>query len=67
MIGEKNMSKELTVFKEEAIKSKFEKLRFQFGTSSCEGIRKLPYVFTEQGVVNILSALTNDMTIKQSF
>ncbi len=25
-------------------------LKFQFGTSSWGGIRKLPYVFTEQGV-----------------
>ena len=31
-------------------KEEFNNLMFQFGTSSYGGTRKLPYVFTEQGV-----------------
>lgn len=37
---------------------------FQFGTSSYDGTRKLPYVFTEQGV-SMLSAVLRSPTAVQ--
>ena len=38
-------------------KQEAENLMFQFGTSSWGGLRKLPYVFTEQGVGCFLPCL----------
>jgi hypothetical protein len=37
---------------------------FQFGTSSWGGIRKLPYVFTEQGVAMLSSVLRSNRAIR---
>src|ERR1700752_774139 len=41
-------------------KREFEILKFQFGTSSWGGARKLPFVFTEQGVAMLSGILTSD-------
>src|SRR3989338_10461505 len=41
-------------------KKEFENLKFQIGTSSWGGIRKLPYVFTEHGVAT-LSGILNSL------
>ena len=38
-------------------------LKFQFGTSSWGGTRKLPYVFTEQGVAMLSSVLNSERAI----
>ena len=45
-------------------KEEFNNLMFQFGTSSYGGTRKLPYVFTEQGV-SMLSAVLRSPTAVQ--
>jgi len=45
-------------------KEEFEILKFQFGTSSWGGIRKLPYVFTEHGTLMASSILRNPVAIK---
>ena len=39
-------------------------LKFQFGTSSWGGTRKLPYVFTEQGVAMLSSVLNSERAIQ---
>ena len=44
-------------------KREFEILKFQFGTSSWGGARKLPFVFTEQGVAMLSGILTSDTAI----
>lgn len=44
--------------------AEFNNLMFQFGTSSWGGIRKLPYVFTEQGVAMLSSVLRSRRAIK---
>jgi len=41
-----------------------ENLKFQFGTSNWGGIRKLPYVFTEQGVAMLSGVLRSNIAIK---
>lgn len=41
----------------------FRNLMFQFGTSSWGGTRKLPYVFTEQGVAMLSGVLNSDRAI----
>lgn len=41
----------------------FKNLKFQFGTSSWGGTRKLPYVFTEQGVAMLSSVLRSERAI----
>src|SRR5476651_2847777 len=41
----------------------FKNLMFQFGTSSWGGTRKLPYVFTEQGVAMLSGVLNSDRAI----
>jgi regulator of replication initiation timing len=38
-------------------------LRSHFGTSSWGGIRKLPYVFTEQGIAMLSGILNSDRAI----
>jgi hypothetical protein len=38
-------------------RSEFNDLKFQFGTSSWGGTRKLPRVFTEQGIAMLSSVL----------
>lgn len=42
----------------------FQNLKFQFGTSSWGGTRKLPYVFTEQGVAMLSSVLNSQRAIQ---
>ena len=41
----------------------FENLIFQIGTSSWGGTRKMPYVFTEQGVAMLSSVLNSERAI----
>ena len=41
----------------------FANLMFHFGTSSWGGTRKLPYVFTEQGVAMLSGILNSDRAI----
>ncbi len=45
-------------------KEEFEILMFQNGTSSWGGTRKLPYVFTEQGVAMLSSILNSEQAIR---
>jgi hypothetical protein len=45
-------------------KSEFDNLIFHFGISSWGGTRKLPYVFTEQGVAMLSSVLHSRRAIK---
>lgn len=42
----------------------FENLRSQIATSSWGGVRKMPYVFTEHGVLMLSSILNSDRAIK---
>jgi len=44
-------------------KAEFKNLMFQIGTSSWGGIRKLPYVFTEQGIAMLSSVLNSRRAI----
>jgi hypothetical protein len=41
-------------------KEEFKNLKSQFATSSWGGVRKMPYVFTEQGVAMLSSVLNSD-------
>jgi len=45
-------------------KEEFENLKFQFGTSSWGGTRKLPRVFTEQGVAMLSSVLNSKRAVQ---
>jgi hypothetical protein len=45
-------------------KNELENLKFHFGTSSWGGTRKLPYVFTEQGVAMLSSVLKSKRAVK---
>lgn len=45
-------------------REEFENLMFQTGTSSWGGTRKLPHVFTEQGVAMLSSVLNSKRAIK---
>ena len=45
-------------------KEEFENLKFHFGTSSWGGTRKLPRVFTEQGVAMLSSVLRSKRAIE---
>jgi hypothetical protein len=44
--------------------SEFKNLKSQFATSSWGGHRKLPYAFTEHGVLMLSSVLKSDLAIK---
>jgi hypothetical protein len=44
-------------------KTELHNLMFQFGTSSWGGTRKLPYVFTEQGIAMLSGILNSDRAI----
>lgn len=44
----------------------WENLKYQFGTSSWGGKRKLPYVFTEHGTLMLSSVLNSKKAIKVS-
>jgi len=48
----------------ELTKEEFKNLKFQDGTSSWGGRRKLPKVFTEQGIAMLSSVLRSDIAIK---
>jgi len=48
----------------ELTKEEFENLMFQNGTSSWGGRRKLPKVFTEQGIAMLSSVLRSDIAIE---
>ncbi|GBR74708.1 DNA-binding protein [Candidatus Termititenax aidoneus] len=41
----------------------FANLKFQFGTSSWGGVRKLPYVFTEHGILMLSSVLNSERAV----
>lgn len=45
-------------------KDEFADLKFQFGTSSWGGTRKLPYAFTEQGVAMLSSILRSERAVQ---
>ena len=45
-------------------KNEFVNLKFQFGTSSWGGTRKLPYAFTEQGVAMLSSVLRSERAVQ---
>ncbi|MBU0549516.1 MAG: ORF6N domain-containing protein [Candidatus Omnitrophica bacterium] len=45
-------------------KEEIANLKFHFGTSSWGGTRKLPFVFTEQGVAMLSSVLNSERAIK---
>jgi phage regulator Rha-like protein len=45
-------------------KEEFQNLIYQIGTSSWGGTRKLPYVFTEQGVAMLSSVLNSETAIQ---
>ena len=45
-------------------KDEFANLKFQFGTSSWGGTRKLPYAFTEQGVAMLSSILRSERAVQ---
>ncbi len=42
-------------------KEEFENLKCQIGTSSCGGQRKLPFVFTEQGVYMLATVINSSI------
>ena len=44
----------------------YENLKSQFVTSSWGGRRKLPYVFTEQGIYMLATVLKGDLAVQQS-
>ncbi len=48
----------------ELTQNEFENLRSQFGTSSWGGIRYLPWVFTEHGVLMLSSVLSSKQAIQ---
>ncbi len=48
------------------IKEEFENLKSQIVTSSWGGIRKMPYVFTEQGIYMLATVLKGDLATQQS-
>jgi len=45
-------------------KEEFKNLKSQFATSSWGGVRKMPYVFTEQGVAMLSSVLNSERAIQ---
>ena len=47
-------------------KEEFENLKSQFVTSSWGGIRKMPYVFTEQGIYMLATVLKGEVATEQS-
>lgn len=50
-------------------KSEYDNLKSQFGTSSFnnyDGVRKMPYVFTEQGVAMLATILKSKVAVQTS-
>ena len=45
-------------------KNEFKNLKFQFGTSRWGGTRKLPYVFTEHGILMLSSVLNSKRAVE---
>jgi len=60
----RNMERFPEVFMFQLNKQEFEILKSQFVTSSWGGTRKLPYVFTEQGVAMLSSVLRSKKAIQ---
>lgn len=62
----RNIERFPTDFMFQLTKEEWEKLNlmFQFGTSSWGGMRKLPYVFTEQGVAMLSGVLRSQKAIE---
>lgn len=59
----RNMKRFPTDFMFQLTQEEFDNLKFQFGTSSWGGTRRLPYVFTEQGVAMLSGVLNSDRAI----
>ncbi|MBI4713267.1 MAG: ORF6N domain-containing protein [Planctomycetes bacterium] len=60
----RNLSRFPDDFMFQLTRDEFSNLKFQFGTSSWGGTRKLPRVFTEQGVAMLSSVLNSERAIK---
>ncbi len=60
----RNLERFPTDFMYQLTKEEFNNLMFQNGTSSWGGRRKLPYVFTEQGVAMLSSVLNSKRAIQ---
>ncbi len=59
----RNMKRFPSDFMFQLTQEEFDNLIFQFGTSSWGGTRRLPYVFTEQGVAMLSGILNSDRAI----
>ncbi len=59
----RNMKRFPSDFMFQLTQGEFDNLIFQFGTSSWGGTRRLPYVFTEQGVAMLSGILNSDRAI----
>jgi hypothetical protein len=62
----RNIKRFPDIFRFQLTKEEFENLKSQSATSSWGGRRKLPYVFTEQGVAMLSAVLHSDTAIKVS-
>jgi phage regulator Rha-like protein len=62
----RNIARFPTDFMFQLTEQEFENLMFQFGTSRWGGTRKLPYVFTEHGVVMLSSVLKSEKAIEMN-
>lgn len=62
----RNLSRFPVDFMFQLNKNEFDNLKFQFGTSSWGGKRKLPYVFTELGVAMLSSVLKSDRAVQMN-
>jgi hypothetical protein len=60
----RNMERFPEDFMFQLTETEFENLKSQFATSSWGGRRKLPYAFTEHGVLMLSSVLSSDLAIK---
>ena len=60
----RNIERFPTDFMFQLDKKEFEDLKFHFGTSSWGGTRKLPRVFTEQGIAMLSSVLRSKRAIE---
>jgi len=59
----RNMKRFPEDFMFQLTQDEFDNLKFQFGISSWGGTRRLPYVFTEQGVAMLSGVLNSDRAI----
>ncbi len=60
----RNISRFPTDFMIQLNHKEFNNLKFQFGTSSWGGTRKLPYAFTEQGIAMLSSVLRSERAVQ---